>query len=110
MGAPITIQIQRMHQDQPWGFRLQGGRDFRQELSVKKVTPGTPAHGRVEPGDAIVAIGGYDAQQMTHGQASELIKQSGMVLQLTVAKGMYRSIKPKGPVKFSPASAYNRQW
>ncbi len=36
--ATVTIQLQRMHPSQPWGFRLQGGQDFREELSVKKVT------------------------------------------------------------------------
>ena len=37
MSAPVTIQLQRMSTMQPWGFRLQGGQDFRQELSIKKV-------------------------------------------------------------------------
>ena len=51
-----------------------------------QVTPGTPAHGRVEPGDAILAIEGYDSTRMNHSQASQLIKNSGQVLHLTVAK------------------------
>ena len=37
MSSPVTVQLQRMSTMQPWGFRLQGGQDFRQELSIKKV-------------------------------------------------------------------------
>ena len=50
------------------------------------MTPGTPAHGRVEAGDAIIAIGGYETAQLTHSQASQMIKNTGQVLQLTVLK------------------------
>ena len=55
-------------------------------ITLFKVTPGTPAHGRVEPGDAILAISGYDAQRLTHAQASQMIKSSGQMLQLTIGK------------------------
>ncbi len=44
--STVTIQLQRMHPNQPWGFRLQGGQDFREELSVKKVTTIVPLHWR----------------------------------------------------------------
>ncbi len=37
MSGAVTVQIQRSSTMQPWGFRLQGGQDFRQELSIKKV-------------------------------------------------------------------------
>eukprot|EP00918_Siedleckia_nematoides_P062437 GHVU01136152.1.p1 GENE.GHVU01136152.1~~GHVU01136152.1.p1 ORF type:complete len:111 (+),score=8.47 GHVU01136152.1:370-702(+) len=104
--ATVQIQIQRQGPMQPWGFRLQGGRDFRMELSVKKVSPNTPAQGKVQPGDAIKSIGGYDATQMTHRQASEMIQNTGQVLQLTVQKGMYDfGRQSKGLIKFSPATA-----
>ncbi len=36
-GATVTVQLQKMDPMQSWGFRLAGGRDFRQQLSVKKV-------------------------------------------------------------------------
>ena len=37
MGTMANINLQRNDTNQPWGFRLQGGKDFRMELSVKKV-------------------------------------------------------------------------
>ena len=56
-------------------------------ISIFQVTPNTPASTvNLRPGDAILAIGGYDAQQMTHNQASDMIKSSGYVLQMTVDK------------------------
>jgi hypothetical protein len=32
-----TIWLQRSNSEVPWGFRLQGGREFAQPLSVQKV-------------------------------------------------------------------------
>jgi len=94
-----------MNPMESWGFRLQGGRDFRQQLSVKKVSPGSPADGRIHAGDAIASINGYDASQLTHSQASQMIRNAGQVLQLSLDKGVYKSFKPTGKVKFSPAMA-----
>ena len=68
------------------GFRLQGGVDYRLNLSVKKITPNTPAYNRLHPGDVIVAIQGHDATAMTHQQSSEIIKTSGKTLSLMVKK------------------------
>jgi len=109
MAAPMTVQLHRGDSMTSWGFRLQGGTDFRAELSVKKVTPNTPAsQGGLNSGDAIIAINNYDTRQMTHGQASQIIKNAGNVLTLHVHKGhggMSSLLKPTGPVKFSQARA-----
>ena len=32
------VQLSRQSAGEPWGFRLQGGRDYRQQLCVKKVS------------------------------------------------------------------------
>ncbi|KAI0211573.1 hypothetical protein LSAT2_003615 [Lamellibrachia satsuma] len=106
MAAPVTVQLSRQTPLQPWGFRLQGGRDFRVPLSVKKVTPNTPAQGKLTPGDAILAIETYDATGLTHMQASQLIQSSGVMLRMTLDKGHCASLRPKGPVKFSAGRAY----
>ena len=36
-----TIWLQRPSGDIPWGFRLQGGRELRQPLTVQRVCTGT---------------------------------------------------------------------
>lgn len=106
MAAPTTLNIMRDSLNVPWGIRIGGGLDFRQQLQIKKVDPNSPAaHCGLNNGDAIVAIGGTSAQNLTHMQAHQLIKSAGSHLQLTVLKGHFKDItgiKPKGPVKFSP--------
>lgn len=87
MTAPmIPIVLERPDINQAWGFRLQGGSDYRLSLSVKKVLPNTPAHNRLHPGDVIVAIQGQDATGMSHQQSHDLIKSSGNALNLMVRK------------------------
>ncbi|XP_071120541.1 PDZ and LIM domain protein 1-like [Mytilus edulis] len=108
-----TVQIQKSG-GQPWGFRLAGGRDFNVPLQVKKVESGSPAAGVLAAGDSIIGIGNSDARGMTHMQAHQTIRGSGNYLQLTVVKGhggmdRLSSIKPKGPVKFSPWKAQSAQ-
>ncbi|GAB1604973.1 PDZ and LIM domain protein 1 [Argonauta hians] len=103
--AATVINLQR-NAGESWGFRLQGGLDFRQQLSVKKVVPNSPAQGRLHGGDAILAIGSTNTQNLTHQQANQLIKNAGNMLQLTLIKQAFAApssdIRPKGPLKFSP--------
>ena len=33
----VIINLSRNHTDQSWGFRLAGGLDYGQQLSIKKV-------------------------------------------------------------------------
>ncbi|KAK3101132.1 hypothetical protein FSP39_001197 [Pinctada imbricata] len=107
MAGTGVVQLHRQSSMEPWGFRLQGGRDYRQQLCVKKVNPGTPSAGQLAPGDTIVGINNANAQAMTHMQAQTMIKNSGNNLALTVMRGYggpdrIQSIAPKGPVKFQP--------
>jgi len=99
-----VVQLQRAP-GESWGFRLQGGRDYGQALSVKKVQPGTPSAGALNAGDLILGIGQHQTENLTHMQAHQLIKSAQNVLQLTIMRGLstdFSSIKPSGPVKFSP--------
>lgn len=36
--ATMNIQLNKQNVGEPWGFRLQGGQDFRQQLMIKKVS------------------------------------------------------------------------
>lgn len=87
MTSPIIpIYLERQDPNQPWGFRLQGGADYRLNLSVKKVLPNTPAHNRLHQGDVIIGIQGSDASGLTHQQGHDLIKLAGLNLNLMVRK------------------------
>ena len=51
-----------------------------------QVTPGSPVEGTLSAGDAILAISGYDTSQMTHQQASDMIRHAGTTLQMQIEK------------------------
>ncbi|XP_034041267.1 PDZ and LIM domain protein 1 [Thalassophryne amazonica] len=59
----------------PWGFRLVGGKDFEQPLTISRVTPGgKAAEASLCIGDMILAIDGESTEKMTHLQAQNKIK------------------------------------
>ncbi|XP_057206075.1 PDZ and LIM domain protein 3b isoform X1 [Triplophysa rosa] len=61
----------------PWGFRLSGGKDFNQPLTITRVTPGSKASlVNLCPGDIILAIQGASTESMTHAEAQNKIKDS----------------------------------
>ncbi|XP_073729311.1 LIM domain-binding protein 3a isoform X5 [Misgurnus anguillicaudatus] len=71
----------------PWGFRLQGGKDFNMPLTVSKVTPGSKAaSSNLNLGDIIVAIDGVSTEGMTHLEAQNKIKSAKFNLALTMQK------------------------
>ncbi|XP_024866187.1 LIM domain-binding protein 3 isoform X1 [Kryptolebias marmoratus] len=71
----------------PWGFRLQGGKDFNMPLTISRITPGSKAaQGNLIQGDVIVAIDGVSTEGMTHLDAQNKIKMANYNLALTMAK------------------------
>ncbi|VDP88512.1 unnamed protein product [Echinostoma caproni] len=68
------IDISRPDPGTPWGFRIQGGRDFGQQLRIASVTPGGLAERNgIQAGDQVVTIGGDPASSMTHQQAQQAV-------------------------------------
>ncbi|KAF6770591.1 hypothetical protein AHF37_10530 [Paragonimus kellicotti] len=67
----------------PWGFRIQGGRDFGQHLIISAVTNGglVESYG-VRAGARVISIGGDLTSSMTHQQAQQAIIRCGNELQL----------------------------
>ncbi|KAI1887583.1 hypothetical protein AGOR_G00191800 [Albula goreensis] len=71
----------------PWGFRLSGGKDFNQPLTISRITPGSRASMvNLCPGDLIVAIEGFPTEGMTHCEAQNRIKESRYQLRLTIQR------------------------
>ncbi|XP_048088074.1 PDZ and LIM domain protein 3b isoform X2 [Alosa alosa] len=79
----------------PWGFRLMGGKDFNQPLTVSRVTPGSKASvANLCPGDIILAIDGAAAEDMTHGEAQIKIRDAGNQLTLKIERPETRLWSP----------------
>ncbi|MXQ83692.1 hypothetical protein E5288_WYG002421 [Bos mutus] len=58
----------------PWGFRLQGGKDFNVPLSISRLTPGgKAAQAGVAVGDWVLSIDGENAGGLTHIEAQNKI-------------------------------------
>jgi len=71
----------------PWGFRLQGGKDFNMPLTISRITPGSKAAGgSLAQGDIISAIDGVSTDGMTHLEAQNKIKCATSQLVLTMQK------------------------
>ncbi|CAL8099080.1 unnamed protein product [Calicophoron daubneyi] len=70
----MRYTITRPDPSVPWGFRIQGGRDFGQPLTVAAVTPGglVSRYG-LRPGCRITTIGGDPVSYMTHQQAQQAV-------------------------------------
>ncbi|XP_067941121.1 PDZ and LIM domain protein 3-like [Watersipora subatra] len=96
---------------QAWGFRLQGGVEYRAQLGVKKVTPGSPAGRSLRANDEILVINNVNTKEMSHKEAEQMIKNSGDRLSLTIRRGddPLASYRPDGPIRFNVQRAQQVQ-
>ncbi|XP_038627110.1 PDZ and LIM domain protein 7 isoform X2 [Tachyglossus aculeatus] len=71
----------------PWGFRLQGGKDFNMPLSISRLTPGgKAAQAGVGVGDWVLAIDGESTSTLTHIEAQNKIRACGERLGLSLSR------------------------
>ncbi|XP_059568990.1 PDZ and LIM domain protein 7 isoform X4 [Alligator mississippiensis] len=102
----------------PWGFRLQGGKDFNMPLSISRLTPsGKAAQAGVGVGDWVLSIDGENASALTHIEAQNRIRACGDRLSLSLSRAQNLVGKPQKdapphsePLKYSfaPSSALNK--
>ncbi|XP_038555930.1 PDZ and LIM domain protein 7 isoform X1 [Micropterus salmoides] len=102
----------------PWGFRLQGGKDFSMPLTVSRLTPGgKAAQAGVGVGDWVVSIDNFNAEDMTHVEAQNKIRGATDSLTLTLSKAFKAgsdqkdslastSVQPK--YSFAPSTTINK--
>jgi len=100
---PTVISMKRSDHGVPWGFRLQGGTDFRIPLSIKKVSSDSPAGiSGLTDGDIILQINGVPSTEITHQQGINMIKSADLVLDLVAERQQASIIKPTlTPQKFT---------
>ncbi|KAM6056564.1 PDZ and LIM domain protein 7 isoform 3-T3 [Chlamydotis macqueenii] len=80
----------------PWGFRLQGGKDFSMPLSISRLTPGgKAAQAGVGVGDWVLYIDGDSTGSMTHIEAQNRIRACGDRLCLTLSRAQNHLGKPQ---------------
>ncbi|XP_020496459.2 PDZ and LIM domain protein 5a isoform X2 [Labrus bergylta] len=71
----------------PWGFRLQGGKDFNMPLTISRLTDaGKAVKGGIAVGDLVLSIDGIATEGMNHLEAQNKIKSCSGNLSLTLQK------------------------
>ncbi|KAM7437108.1 Sorbin and SH3 domain-containing protein 1 [Porites harrisoni] len=71
----------------PWGFRLQGGREFRAPLRIAKVTPNSKAEmAGIAEGLLVKSINNADCEDWTHSDALNSIKKTGSMLKMILCR------------------------
>ncbi|XP_038560092.1 PDZ and LIM domain protein 5a isoform X2 [Micropterus salmoides] len=89
----------------PWGFRLQGGKDFNMPLTISRLTDGgKAAKGGISVGDMVLSIDGIATEGMNHLEAQNKIKSCTGNLTLNLQKA---SSVPKPPPVAPKPSVYN---
>ncbi|CAF2082013.1 unnamed protein product [Rotaria magnacalcarata] len=83
------VFISRPDGNVSWGFRLQGGLEYNEPLTITNIVPNSPADGKISHGDMLIEIAGNSTRQMTHKDALELIQRCGNALFLTIQKVGY---------------------
>ncbi|XP_073717100.1 PDZ and LIM domain protein 5a isoform X2 [Misgurnus anguillicaudatus] len=71
----------------PWGFRLQGGKDFNMPLSISRlIDGGKAAKAGLSVGDLVLSIDGVSTDNMNHLEAQNKIKSCTGNLSLNLQK------------------------
>ncbi|KAE8740683.1 hypothetical protein FOCC_FOCC013832 [Frankliniella occidentalis] len=92
MAQLISVKLSR-YDNSPWGFRLQGGKDFGTPLIIQKVNGGSPAEkAGLQAGDAVLRINNIDATALRHKDAQDCIVRAGNNYELAIQ----RQVQPPG--------------
>ncbi|XP_040012980.1 PDZ and LIM domain protein 5b isoform X2 [Xiphias gladius] len=94
----------------PWGFRLQGGKDFCLPLTISRLTDGGKAvRAKMSVGDIILSINGISTDSMNHLEAQNKIKACTGSLNLTLQRSSSapKDGVPKPSVYNTPIQLYS---
>ncbi|XP_050600219.1 PDZ and LIM domain protein Zasp isoform X3 [Bombus affinis] len=87
MAQLINVKLSRF-EGSPWGFRLQGGKDFGTPLVVQKVNTGSPAEAAgLKAGDAVIRVNNTEMYNLRHKDAQDVIVRAGNNFELTIQRG-----------------------
>ncbi|XP_053559420.1 PDZ and LIM domain protein 5 isoform X2 [Bombina bombina] len=93
----------------PWGFRLQGGKDFNMPLTISRLNDGgKAAQANIGIGDLVLTIDGISTDGMTHLEAQNKIKACSGSLRLTLQKATPKPSPNPAQTITSTNVAYNK--
>jgi len=98
MAQLLPIKMSKFD-NQPWGFRFQGGIDFAAPLTVQKVNGGSLAEkAGLCVGDNLIRVNSTDIYQMRHKEAQDTISRAGNNFALVVSRGTLKPKVTSGPL------------
>lgn len=84
----LEAKLERQDSTTPWGFRMQGGKDFSSPITIARVTPGSlAAKCGLTQGDLILKIGNKSSDTLKHKDAQDAIISYGNKLDLLLQRG-----------------------
>lgn len=94
MASLINVRLNRGDAS-PWGFRLQGGKDFGTPLVIQKVNGNSLAEkAGLQVGDAVIKVNGHEVFNLRHKDAQDIIVRSGNNIEITIQRGGAATWKP----------------
>ncbi|XP_068081201.1 PDZ and LIM domain protein Zasp isoform X2 [Anabrus simplex] len=100
MAQLINVKLSRFDSS-PWGFRLQGGKDFGAPLLIQKVNGGSLAEkAGLQAGDAVIKVNDVEVFNLRHKEAQDAIVRAGNSFAVTVQRGgstWKPQVTPVGP-------------
>ncbi|XP_060598533.1 PDZ and LIM domain protein 5-like isoform X7 [Ruditapes philippinarum] len=83
----LEAKLERQESTTPWGFRMQGGKDFSSPITIARVTPGSlAAKCGLQQGDIILKIGSKASETLKHKDAQDAILSYGNKLDLLLQR------------------------
>lgn len=86
----LEAKLERQDSTTPWGFRMQGGKDFSSPITIARVNPGSlAAKCGLQTGDIILKIGSRSSDTLKHKDAQDAILSYGNKLDLLLQRFDY---------------------
>jgi len=83
----VDLTLFRESAEEPWGFRLAGGKDYGQPLSISQVSKDSLASKvGLSANDFLISIAGKDVFEMTHEQAEKTIMEAGNKFSMVIER------------------------
>lgn len=83
----LEAKLERQESTTPWGFRMQGGKDFSSPITIARVNPGSlAAKCGLQQGDIILKIGNKSCETLKHKDAQDAILSYGNKLDLLLQR------------------------
>merc|ERR1712013_222133 len=92
----VDLSFFRESAEEPWGFRLAGGKDYGQPLSISQVSKDSlAAKVGLSANDFLISIAGKDVFEMTHEKAEKTIMEAGNKFSMVIERVNFKKFEKK---------------